>query len=122
MPNHRRPYKTTFRGRAEAHTGARRAPDSVKNVLQRATSGPGRIGARAARHQQLREWLVRQLPTELAAQVTGVAAHADELVILAASAAWGVRLRYAVVNLREALERDHPDLSRITVRVAPAER
>ena len=118
MPNPRRPHNTTFRGRARTHSGGRGAPDSVKNLLQR-TSSLGRIGVQAARQEGLREWLLEQLPAELGARITGVAAHADELVILAASAAWGVRLRYATVELREVLMRDHPELGRITVRVAP---
>ena len=119
MPNPRRPYKTTFHGRARAHSGARGAPDSVKNLLQRATSALGRIGAQAAHQQQLREWLAGQLPAELAAQVTGVSSHGDELVILANSAVWGVRLRYAALDLRALLGSAYPELTRITVRVAP---
>lgn len=79
----------------------------------------GRLGEQAAHRQRLREWLQGRLPAELAAQVTGVAAHADELVILASSAAWGVRLRYAAPDLREALGREHPEFARVTVRVAP---
>lgn len=122
MHNPRRPHKTTFRGRARVHSGGRGAPDSVKNLLQRATSGLGRIGAQAARQQGLREWLVARLPAQLGTEVTGVSAHADELVILASSAAWAVRLRYAAADLRDALAREYPDFSRITVRVAPVER
>jgi hypothetical protein len=118
MHNRRRPDKTTAPRSAPPH-GTRGGADSVKNLLQRASSPLKQIGAQVARNQALREWLAGQLPSELVPHLTGVAAHDSELVILADSASWGVRLRYEAVNLRAALERDHPGFARITVRVVP---
>jgi hypothetical protein len=79
-------------------------------------------GLRQVRTRQLDwvEWLRSVLPEELRAAVVNAVPRGPELVVLAVSAAWSARLRYALAALAPQLTVRAPDIVNVTVRVAPA--
>src|ERR1700744_4516521 len=78
---------------------SRNSMDSVKDLLQRSTPVLAGLQREAVRQRDWQQWVKRELPEELAVHVTGVAEQGGALVIFAESAAWGVRLRYAMPQL-----------------------
>jgi len=94
--------------------------DSVKSLLGRSSPVLASIAEQGARQRQWREWLAQRLPARLYGHLTGVVESAGELVIFAASAGWGVRLRYALAELEGELRAAHPGIERVRVRVLPA--
>ena len=67
-----------------------------------------------------REWIAQHVAEPLRARITGVVERDGALVIFTESAGWGVRLRYAMAELEPELRREHPQVSRVLVRVLPA--
>jgi hypothetical protein len=67
-------------------------------------------------------WIRKMLPEDLRDAPTNAIARDGELVVLAASAAWGTRLRYALAELDAQIRERAPQLRRVSVRVAPPER
>jgi hypothetical protein len=92
---------------------------SVKELLSRGAPDLTRVTRQAARAGFWSGWLCRHLPTELAPTVSGVVERETTLVIFAASAAWGARLRYALKELEPQIRADFPALTAISVRVRP---
>src|SRR6267143_307760 len=92
---------------------------SVKELLARSAAGLTRVTDQAARQGFWSSWLCRHLPTEIGAQISGVAERDGTLVIFAASAAWCARLRYAVQELEPQIRAAAPQLTAIAVRVQP---
>ena len=72
--------------------------------------------------QQWREWLSAALPEELRGTIVNVVQKGDELTVLAASAGWSARLRYALAALAPQLHERAPDIVKVQVRVAPSGR
>jgi hypothetical protein len=109
-------------------TATRRRParisqsaDSVKALLERSPLSDA-IAAHGARQRHWQRWLAARLPAQLLAYVTGIVERDAELVIFTASAAWGVRLRYALAEVETELRSAAPELERVVVRVMPAKR
>ena len=94
--------------------------DSVKSLLAR--SGPvlARVADQAAKQGVWRDWLAERIEEPLRGRITGVVERDGALVLFTESAGWGVRLRYAMAELEAELRRDHPQVSRVLVRVLPA--
>jgi len=85
----------------------------------------GWLQAARAQHdaqQQWLEWLRAALPEELRAAVVNVVPRGDELTVLAATASWGVRLRYALAALAPQLEAHATRVVTVRIRVAPSGR
>lgn len=118
------PPSVPERSAAGAHGGGRtglRGPRSVNQLLER---GAGlRQVARAIPEQQAWcEWLRARLPAELAAHLVnavprGSAGAPRELVLLADSAVWCTRLRYALEPLQDQIRARDAAIARISVRV-----
>lgn len=70
--------------------------------------------------QTWRDWFAAALPEELRGTVVNVLQKGPELVVLAASAAWSARLRFAVAALEPQVHARSPDIVKVTVRVSPA--
>jgi hypothetical protein len=66
-------------------------------------------------------WLRAMLPEELRAAPVNVIPKGSELVVLTHSAAWSTRLRYALTAIAAPLRARAPGISKVTVRVAPAQ-
>jgi hypothetical protein len=92
---------------------------SVKELLGRASPALTRVTQHAARQHFWSAWLCRHLPTELAAQVSGIVERGGTLIVFAASAAWCARLRYALQELEAPLHEAAPELAAVQVRVRP---
>jgi hypothetical protein len=69
--------------------------------------------------QQWLEWFRESLPEELRDSLVNVVHKGEQLTLLAVSAAWSARLRYALDALMPKLKQRAPDIVKITVRVAP---
>ena len=67
-------------------------------------------------------WLAEALPAELRGQLVQAVQKGPELTVLAATAAWSARLRFALAELEPLVRARQPDIVKITVRVAPASR
>jgi hypothetical protein len=65
------------------------------------------------------EWLRERVPAELAAHIVYVVPKESELVVLADTSAWGVRLRYAAAGLAVAIRERDPSITRTQIRVQP---
>ena len=72
--------------------------------------------------RQWLSWLTEALPAELRDQLVYAVQRGPELTVLAASAAWSARLRFALAELEPRIRAHHPDIVKVTVRVAPANR
>jgi hypothetical protein len=72
--------------------------------------------------QQWLEWFRESLPVELRGSIVNVVLKGKELTLLASSAAWSARLRYALDALGPKIKERAPDIVKIRVRVTPAGR
>jgi hypothetical protein len=98
---------------------SRNSMDSVKDLLQRSTPVLAGLQREAVRQRDWLQWVKRELPEELAVHVTGVTEQAGALVIFAESAAWGVRLRYAMPQLLDAVSSQPGNIQGVRIRVVP---
>lgn len=69
--------------------------------------------------QQWLAWFEQMLPAELRGSIVNVVRKRTALTVLAASAAWSARLRYALDALGPQLRERAPDIVKVRVRVAP---
>ncbi len=67
-------------------------------------------------------WLKDALPEELRGALVNVVQKREELTVLAVSAAWSARLRYALDALEGKIRERAPTIVRVKVKVAPAGR
>ena len=72
--------------------------------------------------QQWLEWFQETLPEELRGSIVNVVHKGEELTVLAASAVWSARLRFALEALSPQLKQRAPDIVKVRVRVTPAGR
>jgi hypothetical protein len=98
---------------------SRNSMDSVKDLLQRSTPVLAGLQREAVRQRDWLQWVKRELPEELAVHVTGVTEQGGALVIFAESAAWGVRLRYAMPQLLTAVTSQPGNIQGVRIRVVP---
>jgi hypothetical protein len=96
-----------------------RSPDSVKDVLSRATPALTRVSDQASRQRYWRAWLAQHVPAELTERLSGVVERDDTLVIFAESAAWSARLRYVIQELEGQIKQAGPTIQHVSVRVMP---
>ena len=74
------------------------------------------------RQQEWLEWFHETLPEELRGAIVNVVHKGDELTLLASSAGWSARLRYAIDALTPKLKQHAPHIVKVRVRVTPAGR
>jgi hypothetical protein len=123
--------------RPDKKTGARIAPVSALrsnktlqiNDLLSKRPLLARLAAAIPAQQSWVEWLRASVPAELAAHIVNVvpkggagAGSSRELVVFADSAAWGVRLRYALAAIEADIRTRDAAVDRCRVRVAPGAR
>ena len=96
-----------------------RKPDSVKDLLTRATATLTRVSDQNARQTRWSAWLNEHLPADLSARISGVVEREGTLVIFAESAAWSARLRYAVLEVEAQIKQTRPAIQQVSVRVLP---
>ena len=112
------------RTRAASRFGGARsrvAPQSLGGIMQSGGWLQALQQTRATQQGWL-DWLRAALPDELRAAVINVVRKGDELTVLAASASWSARLRFAVAALVPQVEARAPEITAVKVRVAPAGR
>ena len=68
------------------------------------------------------DFLAEALPEELRGSLVNVVHKGEQLTVLAASAAWSARLRFALAALEPRLRERAPDIVKVVVRVSPAGR
>jgi hypothetical protein len=78
-------------------------------------------GARSAQQDWL-GWLRQQLPAELQEAAVNVIPKGRELVVMTSNAAWSARLRYALAALEPQINARDPQVSKVSVRIAPLSR
>jgi hypothetical protein len=96
------------------------------NELLSKRPGLARLAAAIPAQQSWMEWFRAQLPADLAAHLVNVvpkersgAGGGTELVLLADSAAWGTRLRYALAALEGPIHARDAAVGAWLVRIAP---
>jgi hypothetical protein len=120
MPNKlRRDKRGGTRNPATSVSKPFRRPDSVKEVLGRASPTLTRVSDQAGRQSHWKQWLAQQLPGDLTARLSGVVEREDTLVIFAESAAWAARLRYLMQELEPQIKQARPTIQHVSVRVMP---
>src|SRR5262245_41592440 len=97
-------------------------PRSVKDLLKHAPAVLAPISQKVGRQHDWRQWLEKRLPPPIGARLTGVVERDEVLVIFTESAAWSVRMRYAVADIEPELKQSFPGIVRIAVRVMPRSR
>jgi hypothetical protein len=96
-----------------------RLPDSVKDLLGRASPGLTRVTDQVSRQKYWKNWLAEALPADLATRLSGVVERDGTLVIFAESAAWSTRLRYLMQELEPRIKQAQPTIQHVSVRVMP---
>ena len=102
----------------KADFAVRARPQTVSRIMQ------DRGWIRDLQHirdqqQQWLDWLKAALPEELRGALINVIQSGAELTVLAASAAWSARLRYALDEFDGKIKQRAPEIERIKVKVAP---
>lgn len=97
----------------------RAAPRAVGDLIARGPAVLSRISDQSARQTFWRSWLSEQLPQELDAHLTGAVERDGALTLFADSAAWAARLRYALRELKPAIDRARANIQEIKVKVLP---
>jgi hypothetical protein len=65
------------------------------------------------------EWLAAALPEELRGAIVNAVQKGNELTVLAVSAGWSTRVRYALAALEPEIKARTPVIAKVTVRVSP---
>jgi hypothetical protein len=94
----------------------RRSPQSITDLMAARPTFKGLSGAMALQ-QSWAEWLGLNVPAELSMHIVSVVPKGDELVVFADSAAWGVRLRYALAAIDVEIKARDPAVRHIRLRV-----
>jgi hypothetical protein len=94
---------------------------SLDSIMKKQGWLPGLERELGAQRQWL-AWLTEALPAELRGQLVYAVQRGPELTVLAASAAWSARIRFALAELEPRIRAHQPDIVKVTVRVAPANR
>jgi hypothetical protein len=127
MPKNPPQDKQTFAEKraVSAYKRERNARRAVPRTLSSIMKDQGWMhGVRQVRGAQLEwlEWLRETLPEELRGSIVNVVQKGPELRVLAISAAWSARLRYALAVLDPQISERAPVIVKVIVRVAPAGR
>jgi hypothetical protein len=77
------------------------------------------VTERVHKQEILRAWLASQLPAILAEKISGISEREGVLTVFAESAVWCARLRYALGELENLLQREHPQVRSVQARVLP---
>ena len=85
-------------------------------------AGLRKAQATQAAQEDWLEWLRARLPAELAGAAAEAIPKGDELVVMARTAAWSSRLRYALAGLEPELATLARGPRRISVKVSPTGR
>jgi len=120
MPNKQRldKRKTSSTG-PDSRLRRTTSAQSAKELLRRTTPALTLLAEQATRQTYWRNWLKEHLPAELECRIASVVEREGALTILAASAAWSARLRYAVAELEPRIRAAAPAISTVKVRVLP---
>ena len=97
---------------------SRSAPQSLENIMKNQGWLQGLQRARSTQQLWL-EWMNAVLPVELRAALVNVVLKGNDLTVLAVSAAWSARLRFAVAAIEPEIRARAPAIVKVTVRVAP---
>jgi hypothetical protein len=109
-------------GRQATYTGQRgirsqkRNPISINELLSK-KAGLSRITTVIPMQQTWLVWLRSMVAGELAGHIVGAVPKNAELVVFADSAAWGMRLRYALAAVQSEIAARDSAISHTTVRV-----
>jgi hypothetical protein len=124
MPKKPTPDKKTRARNRLTNTGFRKAPASINDLLARRPALTALAAAVPAQQDWVR-WLRSALPAELGAHIVNVvpktlpaSRKTIELVVLADSAAWCERLRYALAALDAQITARDAAVQRTRVRVS----
>jgi hypothetical protein len=122
-PQDKKSFPEKGSGSAFGRAGARRhgSAQRVDGIMKKQGWLQGLERELGAQRQWL-AWLTEALPAELQGQLVYALHKGPELTVLAASAAWSARLRFALAELEPVIRARAPDIVKITVRVAPAKR
>jgi hypothetical protein len=127
---HKKPPRDKKSGARNARAVATRS-NKILQINDLLSKRPllARLAAAIPAQQSWLEWLRAAVPAELAVHIVNVvprngtgAANLRELVIFADSAAWGMRLRYALAAIEADIRTRDAAVARWLVRIAPGGR
>lgn len=113
------------KGSMSAYKRPRAATRAPVQTLARIMKDQGWLqGLQQVRGHQLEwlEWFQQTLPEELRGSIVNVVHKGEELTVLASSASWSARLRYALEALMPKVRQRAPDIVKVRVRVSPTGR
>jgi predicted nucleic acid-binding Zn ribbon protein len=79
----------------------------------------GEVARQAASASEWQITVRKTMSEELGKQVQSVTLKDGQLVVFTESAAWAARLRYALSEAAETLQKEHQAIREIVVRVSP---
>ncbi len=115
------PKKTSRPAYKRTRVAGRAPPQTVARIMKDQGWLRGLEQVREDQEQWLK-WLRERLPEELRGAIVNVVHKGQELSVLATSALWSARLRYALEALEPELRQRAPAIVKVRVRVAPAGR
>ena len=119
MPN--KPIRDKRSGRSDGVTKRRKRPTSPLSAAAILASSDAllpQLTQQLALQQSWRVWLEKRLPAPLTEKLAGVVEQEGRLTLLAASASWAARLRYAVKEIEAEIRAHAPGIGVIRVRVS----
>jgi hypothetical protein len=119
MPNKPQPHKRNSPRSGGASLQKQTGPLAVGAILARAGDLLPELTQQIERHDAWRAWLAERLPPPLSGKLAGVVERDGCLILLACSAAWGTRLRYALRELAPEIRAHAPGITAMQVRVLP---
>jgi hypothetical protein len=119
VPDKKTGARNRRRGAEPGRGQASRQRGTLNNINQLLTNRASlaRIGAAIPVQQSWADWLRTALIPELAGHIVSAVPKNAELVVLADSAAWGARLRYALATLQSEITARDAAISYTRVRV-----
>ena len=119
LPDNKSGARNRRLGAAPATKGTAGRHGNIKSVndLLSNRSGLGRIVERIPAQLSWAEWLRTQVPVVLADHIVSAVPKTAQLVVFADSAAWAMRLRYALAAMQPQILARDATLLRTSVRV-----
>jgi hypothetical protein len=119
MPKNDRPNNQRISQREPRHAKAQARHITSIAALLTATPTLRKMAAQAVEKQALIDWIRAQLTDELRPHASGAQLKADTLIVVADTAAWSTRLRYAMGALQAEVTTRWPHVISCQVRVRP---
>jgi hypothetical protein len=117
MPKQPKLNKDIRRRRSSSSRSFSSKPNSVKDLLAKAGITSNAIAQHSVNEEFWHNFLRRSLSDELAEEVRGTSLARGTLTVLASTAGWALRLRYALEEQLAAIQQQDARVQKVVVKV-----